>query len=181
MKSKLYKCQNPSCEREVSIRSTIKSGELKGLKVCNACKHNIEGVVKPRTRIAKFSSSKIASKKSERSGLPKFFEDAITELRKNPICSNCGKSINSNYMPHWNIAHILPKQKYKSVMDHPLNWIPLCSSKDTNGIGDCHSYFDSNINDIPNMNCFGIAKDKFEKFKTDVMERGKIFTIFEEN
>jgi hypothetical protein len=177
----MNKCQNPECGRDVSIRSTIKTGELKGLKVCTSCKFKIEGESKPRTKIAAFNPGKKKLRKEERSDLPEFFNNAIKELHKNPICCNCGIKINVNYMPHWNIAHILPKQKYKSVMSNPHNWIPLCSSKDSNGISDCHSKFDSNINDIPSMNCFSVAKNKFQIFKSDVIERGKIFTIFDEN
>jgi hypothetical protein len=35
--------------------------------------------------------------------------------------------------------------------------------------------------DIPSMPCFKVAKEKFERFKGEVTERGKIFRIFEEN
>jgi len=181
MNNKLYKCENPECNREVVIRSTIKSGELKGSKVCQACKSKLEGKVKVRSKLKPFSDKNKQKRKETRSELPDFFNSAIEELQKNSTCCNCGRKINSSYMPHWNIAHILPKQKYKSVMSHPLNWIPLCSSKDSDGVSDCHNYFDSNILEIPNMQCFKYAKEKFDKFKGEVIERGKIFSIFDEN
>ena len=110
--------------------------------------------------------------------MPEFFETSIQVCHKDPYCDNCSRRLNLNYNPHWNIAHILPKQRYKSVMTHPNNWLKLCTSKEG---GDCHYKFDNNINDIPKMQCFKLAKKLFQKFKGEVLEKGKIFTIFDEN
>jgi hypothetical protein len=165
----------------VPIRSTIKSGEHKGKKACPGCKHKLEGENKPRKKIKPFTQKSRDRRKEERAGLPEFFENAIQALIMNPKCANCGCRINISYEPVRNIAHILPKSKYKSVMDHPLNWIPLCTSKDQDIGVDCHYRFDNRIMDIPKMPCFTLAKYRFEKFKGEVTERGKIFTIFEEN
>lgn len=181
MEKRMYKCEIPGCDREVAVRSTIKSGEHEGKKACTICKNTIDKKTTSRTPLKRFKPKTKEKRKAERVGLPKFFDDAIEELKRNPVCVNCGCKINANYNPHWNIAHILPKSKYKSVMTHPENFIILCSSKDQeNGI-DCHTRFDNNIMDIPSMPCFPMAKEKFEKFKPDCLERGKIFTIFEQN
>lgn len=177
----MYECQIPGCDNKVPIRSTIKSGEHKGKKVCPGCKHIIEGVNKPRKGLKPFTQKNREKRKAERAGLPEFFETAIEELKKSPRCINCGCVINVSYEPVRNVAHILPKSKYKSVMTHPLNKIFLCTSKDQDTGIDCHFRFDNRIMDIPNMPCYKEAKEKFDKFKHEVTERGKIFTIFEEN
>jgi hypothetical protein len=177
----MYDCQIPGCNNRVPIRSTIKSGEHKGKKSCPGCKHKIEGVSKPKKPLKPFNSKTREKRKAERTGLPEFFERAIEELKKDPRCTNCGCAINVSYKPVRNVAHILPKAKYKSVMANPFNWITLCSSKDHDGKTGCHFRFDNRIIDIPEMPCFRLAKSRFEKFKGEVTERGKIFTIFEEN
>lgn len=179
--NKMYKCEIPECGREVAIRSTIKTGEHKGLKACPGCKHIIEGKKTPRKGLKPFTTKTREKRKAERARLPMFFGNAIIDLEEKPVCQNCGCSINYRYEPVRNIAHILPKDKYKSVMAHPLNFILLCSSKDQDTGIDCHYRFDNNIMDIPKMPCYKDAKKKFELFKGEVIERGKIFTIFEEN
>lgn len=171
----------PECDSFVAIRSTIKSGEYKGLKVCPGCKMRAEPVTKQRKPLKPFNAKSKDKRKAERVGLPDFFEKAIIDLKKKPICENCGRAININYEPIMNIAHILPKSRYKSVMAHPENKLFLCAYKDNMDGSSCHYVFDNEIDNIKNMNCFEEAKRKFEIFKTDVVERGKIFTIFDDN
>ena len=176
----MYKCEVPGCERDVVMRSRIKTGDNKGLKACSGCKYIADNVNKPRKKLKPFTEKTQLRRKEERSGLPKFFEDAIADMQENPTCVNCGCTIDVDYKPHWNIAHILCKSIYKSVMDHPLNYIILCSSKDSFG-NSCHEKFDNNISEIHTMPCFEPAKKLFEKFKHEVVEGGRIFRIFEEN
>lgn len=114
----------------------------------------------------------------ERSGLKEFFETAIEELRLNPVCQNCGSPINFNYQPHHNVAHILPKQRYKSVNSHPDNRLFLCASKDFKKA--CHEKFDTGPSVAVEMPCFKIAVKKFQSFKDEVVERGKFFNILVE-
>lgn len=177
----MYKCEIPGCGREVAIRSTIKSGTNKGKKACNICKNKSDGTSMSRTPLKPFNPKTRRKRKAERVGLPEFFDKGIEAVKRSPVCVNCGCKIQAHYNPHWNVAHILPKQKYKSVMTHPENFIILCSSKDQDNGIDCHTRFDNNIMDIPSMPCFPLAKKKFEKFKGDCLERGKIFAIFEQN
>jgi hypothetical protein len=119
-------------------------------------------------------------RKEERKDFPKFFMDAIDKLKLNPVCQNCGGKINANYEPSWNIAHILLKAKFKSVSTHPDNYVFLCSSKDPN-TNYCHEAFDSDITNRPNMPVYTIAKEKYLKFRDEVLEFGRERTIFEEN
>jgi hypothetical protein len=127
------------------------------------------------------SSPKAAEKRlEERKDFPKFFQDAIEKLKLNPVCQNCGGKINANYNAHFNVCHLLSKGKYKSVATHPDNYVFLCSSKDPN-TNYCHEGFDGNIKDRPNVPVYPIAKEKYLKFKEEVLEFGNERTIFEEN
>lgn len=169
----------PDCTNKVAIRSTIKTGDHKGKKVCTSCKSSTDGSsLSSGTALRPFTQKSRDKRKEERARLPEFFENAIKTADRSPYCDNCGRVLNLNYNPHWNIAHILPKQRYKSVMTHPFNWISLCTTKED---GDCHYKFDNNINDIPKMPCFEKAKRRFKTFRSEVLEKGKIFTIFDEN
>lgn len=178
LKSKLLPCEIPDCTNFVAMRSTIKTGEHRGKKVCPYHKNVIEGKKTINKPLKKFTKKNQEKRKEERKGLPNFFESAIEDLQKNPFCQNCGGKINSSYQPHWNVSHILPKSKYKSVMAHPENYLLLCSSKDDTGRS-CHNEFDDNgVSHIPTMHCFKLAKEKFEKFREEVLEKGKEFNIF---
>lgn len=160
------------CTRPTPIRSTLKSGEYKGKKVCGGCK-NIHNVSKKYPKPTKVKEKRKAS----REGLPEFFATAIEELRLSPFCQNCGGRINISYEPVRNIAHILPKQRYKSVMTEPLNRLFLCAGKDGAGAS-CHERFDSAPSEMVEMPCFPLAVEKFKKFQEKVVERGKLFFIF---
>mgnify|MGYP001558445277 CR=1 FL=1 len=160
------------CDTPVSIRNTIKNGEFRGKKACIACKILHDAVRKKPTRPNE-------KRKRERAGLPEFFALAIEELRLQPICQNCRGRININYEPVRNIAHILPKQRYKSVMTHPDNKLFLCAGKD--GQSSCHERFDSGVSAMTEMPCFALAAENFKKFQDKVTERGKLFLIFAEN
>ena len=173
-RNKLYDCQIPGCDRKVQIRSKIKSGEHKGKYACGICKQSADG-----RKIKQRTEKTVLKRKEERKGLPEFFETAIGELRERPVCENCGAKIKFWIHPVNNIAHILSKRRYKSVMTEPLNYIFLCSAKDE--ANDCHEKFDNRINSRPDMPVFSLAKEKFEKFSHKCLEKGKERSIFEEN
>jgi hypothetical protein len=74
------------------------------------------------------------------------------------ICSHCGdKSCkNSDQYYKFSIAHILPKNLFKSVKTHPLNWVELCFWNKS-----CHTNYDNKILDITEFNCFNEVIEKF--------------------
>lgn len=175
MKNKLYTCENPECNREVVIRSVIKAGLSKGLKVCQYCKLKLEIKTKEKQAVAplkKFTSKTLEKRRSDREGLPTFFAEMAKELAKRPICENCGASIDYWKFPFSNCAHILMKSRYKSVMTNKNNILFLCCTKDTNG-NSCHEKFDSSISAREQMYCFAIAKERYQLFKDQVIEYGK--------
>lgn len=180
MKNKLYKCEMPGCTKEVQIRSSIKTeGEFYRLRCCNLCKAKVDRKVKVYKPIPKFTEKSVTKRKNERTGLVSFFAKAILELRDKPYCQNCGCKINVYIHPVNNVAHILKKSYYKSVMDNDLNRVFLCADKDNEN--NCHEKFDNRIYDRPTMNVFLIAKEKYLLFKDQVKETGNELLIFEEN
>lgn len=158
MEKKLYVCEIESCGRKVIIRSTIRTGEYKGKKACSGCKARYEKKVKKITQPI------------ERVSYSGFFDNKITLLKIKNVCDNCGCKINANFMPHANIAHILPKSRYKSVATHPDNFLFLCSGKTDAEIGNCHYKFDNQIKNQEAMPVWDLAKQRFQKFKHLVTE-----------
>jgi hypothetical protein len=72
---------------------------------------------------------------------------------------DCGKSTNkdNNKYFSWSVCHIVPKSLVPSVAFHSGNWIELCQEH--------HAKFDSTFGNASRMNCFDIAKRKFQLFK----------------
>jgi hypothetical protein len=92
-----------------------------------------EAVKKQPKPIAKKSVKKIAEEKEERASrgpdgdteLQKFMKNAIKRMRG--VCSETGLRTETKIFKYacMSIAHILPRQKVKSVQYHPLNWVEL--------------------------------------------------------
>lgn len=88
---------------------------------------------KPKKPIAKKSPKKIAEEKEERASrgpdgdteLQKFMKNAIKRMRG--VCAETGLRTETKIFKYacMSIAHILPRQKVKSVQYHPLNWVEL--------------------------------------------------------
>jgi len=173
--NKQYSCEIPECGRLVNIRSTVKTGELKGKKCCGICKQKLEGKKKVQKLVVKQTKKNLEKRKTERQGLPEYFSEAIAALVSlYPNCQNCGGKIKTWLLPHNNIAHILKKSHYKSVMSNPYNRVFLCDSKDNPETGkSCHYEFDNKITERPFMVVFDIVMVKYRLFKDDVLETGK--------
>lgn len=176
MKKQKLPCE--ICDREVPIRSTIKTGDNKGKKACPICKHKCDGEPTPKAKLKRQKSKTAIRRKKEREDFPEFFHQAITGLKHRPWCQNCGAKINTNYKPHHNIAHILPKSRYKSVATHPDNKLFLCASKDDQN--SCHEKFDGGFSNMMKMKVFPLAAEKFKKFREKVTENGKLFHILDD-
>jgi hypothetical protein len=170
----LYECQVPDCNNKVSIRSKIKKGELKGLMACGHCKKKFDG-----SGIKKTTEKTKDKRKLERSGLPLFFDTAIKSMSSKPLCENCGAKIKFWLSPTHNIAHILSKRRYKSVMCEPENYVILCSDKDQ--ANNCHERFDNKVSERVEMPVFDRAKKKYLKFSDKCLENGQERIIFDEN
>lgn len=178
MKNKLYKCDN--CGRQVVIRSRIKEGSKKGLKVCSNCYNQI---VKPLSG----SNEKVVGRPldvkkvrptHDYDALKAYFEYHSTK-KWNPTCENCGYPLQD--MNKKNCAHIVPKSIFKSVATNLDNEMDLCTTFDReDGKTGCHEQYDSSWTTAKRMPVFEIAKSRFEKFRHLIEEQHKILDNFEE-
>ena len=84
----------------------------------------------------KYSKKGLERRKAERECLPDFFQKHI-EIAKTKCCEECGAKLKGNASE---IAHVLPKQYFKSVMCSDLNVLYLCGLYSSNN---CHSNFDN--------------------------------------
>lgn len=98
-----------------------------------------------------------AAKKQPIEGLGQWFRDRREEMTG--ACMETGvktAKFNDSFFV-FSIAHILPKEHFRSVATHPLNWIELSIES--------HTLFDRNWATAAKMKCFAIAKERFKKFE----------------
>lgn len=88
--------------------------------------------------------------------LKRWFSDRRADLTG--VCAHCGaKSCkDSDKYYKFSIAHILPKNLFKSVATHPINFIELCFWGNS-----CHTNFDNKTLDIMDLNCFDAVISRF--------------------
>jgi hypothetical protein len=120
--------------------------------------------------IAKKSAKKIGQEKEEKaqrvgggSELDRWFKERRKEMTG--LCAHCGdKSCkDSDQYYKFSIAHILPKNLFKSVKTHPQNWIELCFWNKSH-----HTNFDNKTLDIMELNCFDAVIKRFVAMYPDI-------------
>lgn len=159
--------------------STIQQKKL----ICIDCKDGIEKPVTAgrcfyhyklhRSKIIlekrKFSSLKDDPNnlilKEENDKLQKWYLD-----RKKQMCGECQNCGNKNCKHNdkfwkWSIAHVLPKNIFKSINTNDNNWLELCI--------DCHTAFDRSWEDASKMPVFKFAIIQFNLFKDQISEEEK--------
>lgn len=91
------------------------------------------------------------------------------DRKKSFVCEECGRM---NFSPtRVNIAHILPKQIFKSVATNDDNFLWLCLL--------CHARYDSSFSKAITMKCWNKSLTQYEKFKDKVTETHKFLKYFE--
>lgn len=161
---KLYPCEMEGCDRQVPLRSRVKSGEHTGKKICPSCYAKYSGSIKTTAKA-------ITKRKEERKDLPIYFEYHISRIKR---CENCG-----NYIPNpgvKNVAHILPKSIFKSVNSHLDNVLYLCTIFD--GDNACHETFDKSWESAKSMPVWDLAISRYLKFRQFVTEKSFILNHF---
>lgn len=103
----------------------------------------------------------------EQTDLQKFFIKHISIIKsKKERCKECGCSLIGDFSE---VAHILPKSRFKSVAMHDDNVIYLCSWKSTNN---CHARFDNCSNvDLRKMKIFPHVSSIFENLTKVITEK----------
>lgn len=115
----------------------------------------------------------IDKRKKERAGLPAFFEHHVSQVSH---CENCGMRISSPGPK--NVAHILPKSSFKSVMTEPQNVMYLCSDLDKQEGKGCHDIYDSGWEKAKSLDIWTVALERFKQFEHKVKEKSMALLHF---
>lgn len=91
----------------------------------------------------KHSKKGLEKRQLERACLPEFFIRHVEKIKTEKLCcANCGDKLKGDVSE---VAHVLPKQYFKSIMCSDLNVLYLCGYL---SIGQCHTKMDSCSNEI---------------------------------
>lgn len=103
----------------------------------------------------KYTTKGLLRRKEARAGFKEFFEEHTNEIKtKKHKCLECGDRLKGDVSE---VAHILDKQKFKSVACNSKNVLYLCGRFSNNH---CHSKFDSDNMSLQSMKVFGQAREK---------------------
>jgi hypothetical protein len=115
--------------------------------------------------IRKYSKKGLEKRKTERDCLPEFFKKHI-EIAKTKYCENCGEQLKGNATE---IAHILPKQYFKSVICSDLNVLYLCGIY---SINNCHYNFDNYPQEkVKEMKIYLKVQEIFKQLEEEITEK----------
>lgn len=111
---------------------------------------------KSAKKIKQEAEQKELNKSTGGSEMERWFKARRLEMKG--ICSHCsGKtSKDSDKYYHFCLAHILPKNLFKSIKTHPLNYLELCFFGNS-----CHTNFDTHQIDITELNCYDVVIERF--------------------
>ncbi len=121
----------------------------------------------------KTSQKALDKRKQERECLKGFFDEHLPKIK---VCENCGRPIHSP--GHKNVAHILPKETFKSIMCEPHNYMYLCTDLDINEGKGCHEQYDHTWSSAIVMNIWSTALKRFKEFEDKIKEKSIILLHF---
>lgn len=99
--------------------------------------------------IRKYSKKGLEKRKEERSGYSEFFQKHIQNIKENRLCcAECGERLIGDVSE---VAHRLPKQKYKDISCQDDNIVYLCGAWSNN---QCHFIYDNSYNNLKEMKNF---------------------------
>lgn len=104
-------------------------------------------------------------RKKHREGFTEFYEKHAQMARKQRYCENCGARLRGVIAE---VAHILPKQLFKSVATNDNNVLYLGSSFTSNC--NCHDLYDSSWSKAKSMPVWEIAVERFKRMEEDIEE-----------
>ena len=141
-----------------------------GIEEIRKLKSGLPKPPKVKKPIAKKSKKKLAMEAEEKvlkvgggNELDRWFNARRIEMVG--ACAHCGglSCKDSTQYFKFSIAHILPKNLFKSIKTHPLNWIELCFWNKS-----CHTNYDNKTLDITELNCFDTVIERFVAMYPDI-------------
>jgi len=115
--------------------------------------------------VKKYSKKGLEKRKAERGCLSEFFTRHV-EIAKNMYCEECGARLRGDVSE---IAHILPKQYFKSVMCSDENVLYMCGMFSSNN---CHSNFDNFPQEkVKQMKIFPKVQEVFKQLEGEITEK----------
>lgn len=112
----------------------------------------------------KYSKRGWEKRKEERKGYSEFYQKHVKNIKDNKInCEECGDRLIGDVSE---VAHILPKQRFKSIACNDVNIIYLCGWNSKNN---CHTKFDNSS--IENMSIFYKVCELFKQLEEQVEEK----------
>lgn len=113
----------------------------------------------------KYSKKGLEKRKLERECLLEFFKKHI-EIAKTKCCEECGAKLRGNASE---VAHVLPKQYFKSIMCSDLNVLYLCGMYSDN---QCHSNFDNFPQEkVKEMKIYPKVQEIFKQLEEEIIEK----------
>lgn len=115
----------------------------------------------------RYSKKSLEKRKEERKEFPEFFQKHIQIIRDNRLCcEECGVRLIGDVSE---VAHILPKQTYKSISTLDENVLYLCGWKSPNN---CHTKFDNGSNeDVHEMSIYEKVHERYLELIQVLTER----------
>lgn len=115
--------------------------------------------------IKKYSQKALNKRKLERKCLPDFFKKHI-EIARGKCCEECGTKLQGHVSE---IAHVIPKQYFKSAMCLDLNVLYLCGMFSSN---QCHSNYDNFSQEkVKEMEIYSKVKGVFKELEETITEK----------
>lgn len=120
-----------------------------------------------KTPLKKYNKKTIEKRKLEREGFAEFYQKHISIIKdKNLHCEGCGERLIGDVSE---VAHILPKNFFKSICTEDKNIVYLCSWKSSNN---CHGTFDNSKNEkVQEMGIFPKLQEIVKDLLKDVTEK----------
>ena len=115
----------------------------------------------------KYSKKGLEKRKAERECLPEFFIHHVEKIKTERLCcEECGDKLRGDVSE---VAHVLPKQYFKSVMCSDLNVLYLCGLYSDN---ECHLKFDNLSQEkIKQMKIYPKVQEIFKNLIPIIAER----------
>jgi len=120
-----------------------------------------------KTPLKRYNKKSKEDRKEERKDFPDFFKRHIEKIQNNKIsCEECGNKLQGHVSE---VAHVLPKQYFKSISIDDNNVLYLCGMYSEN---QCHSNFDNwPQQKVKQMRVFSKICQIYEELKSKITEK----------